>query len=86
MNVNDESKLQNLVVTDKHILEILKTLGDYDILTYIAVEKPLILHKTIKEMKRRFAHTIKNYLTLVTYKEHVYLPVPEAVLESAIPV
>lgn len=84
LNASDEAKLQDIVATNKNVLEILKTLGDYDVLTYIAVENPFMLHKAIKEVKRRFAHTIKNYLTLVTYKEHVFKPVPEAVFEQKV--
>lgn len=31
--------------------------------------------------KEEFAHWIKNYLTLVTHKEHLYKPVHGAVVE-----
>lgn len=81
LNSSDEVKLQDIVATNKNVLEILKTLGDYDVLTYVAVENPFMLHKAIKEIKHRFSHTIKNYLTLVAYREHVFKPVPEAVFE-----
>lgn len=82
LSIRDEARLKDVVATNRNVLEILKTLGDYDVLTYVAVDNPLLLHKTIKEIKRSFAHTIKNYLTLVTYREHVYRPVPEAVVEQ----
>ncbi len=84
LNSHDEAKLNDIVATNKNVLEILKTLGDYDVLTYIAVENPFLLHSAIKDFKRRFANTIKNYLTLVTYREHIYKPVPEAVVKEKV--
>lgn len=75
INKKDNIRLRNLVATNQNIIEILQTIGPFDLIIHIAVENPLLLHTTIKQFKMQFSHTIKNHLTLVTYHEHHYKPV-----------
>jgi len=76
INSNDQIRLKNLVETNQNVIEILKTIGNYDLIISIAVESPHQLHIIIKDFKMQFVHTIKNYLTLVTFQELCFKPIP----------
>jgi len=79
INSNDQIKLRNLVANNQNVIEILKTIGNYDLIISIAVESPHTLHIIIKEFKMQFVNTIKNYLTLVTYQEYCFKPIPDVI-------
>ena len=75
----ESTRLRSIVEENKNVLEIHKTLGNSNVLMYLAVEDAHILNSILKDFKRQFAHPISNYLTLVTYQERLFKPVPEAI-------
>lgn len=46
---------------------------------YVISENSKEFHKLIKDIKKQFADLIKGYSTLVAYKEHVFVYMPEVV-------
>ena len=72
MDTKAEAKFKEFVINNKRIIRAVKTHGEWDVLLYIACEGATTFHTTIREIKKEFADIIKNYETLLAYREHVY--------------
>lgn len=80
---DEETRFSRFVKSHPYIVEAVETLGTWDLLLYIVSNNPKNFHKTIKEIKNEFAHTITNYQTWLAYKEHFFTPFP-SVLETSL--
>jgi Lrp/AsnC family transcriptional regulator for asnA, asnC and gidA len=75
----DESKFKQFIEKHPHIISAIKTLGIWDFLVYITANNPKDFHRTIKQLKKEFSPTLKNYATYVAYKEHIFNAVPKVI-------
>jgi len=57
-----------------------KTIGNYNVMIYLAVDKPEDLHDTLNKIRSTFANRIKSYKTLIAYEEYKYTYFPELFL------
>ncbi len=76
-----DAKMKRFVLTHPYIIRAVKTLGRWDFMFYVVADNPKQFHITVKEVKREFSDIIKNYDTLLAYKENYFSPLPAYVLE-----
>ena len=75
-----EAKLKRYLIQDPNVLWAVKTIGNYNVMIYLAVDKPEDLHDTLNKIRRTFANRIKGYKTLIAYEEYKYTYFPELFL------
>ncbi len=77
----NELRFKSFVRNNPHIIGAVKTLGAWDLLTYIITNNDSReFHYTIKQIKHAFAATIKHYDTFIAYKEHIFNPIPQIII------
>ena len=72
-----EAQLKQVLKEDKNILWAVKTIGRYNVLTYVCVQNTDDLHKTLMNIRGHFPGEIRNYETLIAYAEYKYTYFPE---------
>ena len=75
----NENKFKEFLRQNPNILRAAKTLGGWDLLLYVIVDKRREFHRVVKDLKKLFAPIVRNYDTWVAYKEHKFNPVPEII-------
>lgn len=71
-----ESALRQFLNIDNNVLWAVKTLGRYNVLTYICVKNTEDLHQTLIGLRNYFPNDIKDYETLIAYEEFKYTYLP----------
>ncbi len=74
-----ESKFKAFVNNHSRIRRAMKTLGNWDLILYIATTTPKETHLIVKDIKKTFSKTILNYQTWMAYKEHMFEPFPKII-------
>lgn len=80
MDSVQESRFMAYVNAQPYIIRAVKVFGSWDLLLYIAAPTPKAFHQTMSELKQQFSTTITRYEALIVYKEHIYNPLPSALL------
>ena len=73
-----ENKLKSFLEKDENVLWAVKTIGRYNTMIYICTEKANQLHETLNHLRTNF--DVKNYKTLIAYKEYKYTYFPNLFL------
>ncbi|MBN2422031.1 Lrp/AsnC family transcriptional regulator [Candidatus Woesearchaeota archaeon] len=74
-----DRKLHKFAESNPFILKAVKCLGTWDFIFYIAADDHRHFHYTVNKIKIEFSDIIKDYETLLAYKEHFYKPFPEVI-------
>ncbi len=80
LDSESEKKLINFAIFHPFIFSAKKAMGYYDVIIKIMSKSPRDMHLTIEGVKRHFSQVIREYETLISYKEHCFCPFPEALL------
>jgi len=84
INLEIERKLLDASIEFPYIFAARKILGYWDIVIKIMVKSPIEFHTTVEHIKSVFSHIIRDYETLIVFKEHCYKPLPYAVLQQSL--
>ncbi len=80
MTKKDDAQFFYFAEKSPHVITVMKSLGDWDLKTYLVVKDPATLHKIIREIRSQFSTSVRNYETWVIYKEHLFNPFPKVLL------
>jgi FAD synthetase len=72
LDPKSEKRFREFINSNPYIIRCVKVLGRWDLLLSIVTDTSASFHKTIKEIKTRFASIINTYETWTAYKEHTY--------------
>lgn len=76
LSIANERTLRQFLSTNRNILWAVKTIGKYNLLMYICVEKSRDLHKTLIGLRDVFSSNIRDYETLIANEEYKYTYFP----------
>jgi Lrp/AsnC family transcriptional regulator len=71
-----ERRFEEFLRQHPEVIRAVKTLGGWDVLLYVVVEKAQHYHMFVKELKRTFSTIVRNYETWMGLHEYVYKPMP----------
>jgi Lrp/AsnC family transcriptional regulator, regulator for asnA, asnC and gidA len=77
-----EKILEYFLNTNKNVLWAVKTIGRYNLLMYVCVEKTDEIHETMMELRELFPSEVKDYETLIAYEEYKYTYLPSICIEK----
>ena len=77
---NTEVKLYNFLKEDKNIIWGVKTIGRYNVLIYVCTKNSEELNETINSLRTIFSESLKDYKTLIAYKEFKYTGLQDEVI------
>jgi DNA-binding Lrp family transcriptional regulator len=80
INSEDEKRLIEFAIYHPFIFSAKKMLGFYDVIIKIMSKSPRDTHTTIEAVKQHFSSVIREYETLIAFREHCFVPFPEALL------
>lgn len=75
-----ETRLNYLASTHPNILYAGRTIGEWNLVIYIAAATQKQFHQIVKEIRGQLRPVIKTYETLLGYQEHIYKAFPEGLL------
>ena len=67
-----ESELKEFVRKHNNILRCVRGIGEWTLVFYMIAPSQPEFHKAVNELRTRFRDIIKNYDTLLSYKEHKF--------------
>lgn len=67
-----ESKFRQAVESHPNILLAMKSIGEWNMLIYIAAKSQAEFHHIVKGIRQEFKAVIRTYETLLGYREHMY--------------
>ncbi len=65
-----------------HVVSAKKLLGYWDVRVDLLTKTNPEFHETIERIKKEFSRIIRNYQTWIVYKEVLFRPFPEALMEN----
>ncbi|KYK24500.1 hypothetical protein AYK26_06675 [Euryarchaeota archaeon SM23-78] len=74
-----EAKLRQVLNMDKNILWAVKTIGRFNVLTYVCVSNTDELHQTLLNIRSQFPGEVNDYETLIAYQSYKYTYLPEGI-------
>ncbi len=74
-----EKLLGEFLKQDENILWAVKTVGRYNVLSYVCVKEEHAFHETLNRLRTLFPEQIKNYQALPTYAEYKYTHAPDCI-------
>ncbi len=77
LDSNKEKILRNFLSNDNNILWAVKTIGRYNLISYVLVKNVQELQETSTQLKSLFPGQINHYEMLVAYEEHKYVYFPK---------
>ncbi|MBT7903173.1 Lrp/AsnC family transcriptional regulator [Candidatus Woesearchaeota archaeon] len=72
MTKEDEMKFKQLVRMHPNIVRAMKTMGDYNIVLKVVARNQKGFHDTIRKIRLEFKDRVKNYDTLISYREQKF--------------
>ena len=82
LSEKDEKKFFYYGRKHNNITVVKRLLGAWDLKSIIVTKEARDYHKTIKEIKQLFSHTIRTYETWNIYKEYGFTPFPRVLLNT----
>jgi FAD synthetase len=75
-----EMRFKEYITRQKSVFKSFKTLGNWDLLLYLAADSHHAFHSTVRALKSEFASVIKNCDTWIANREYFYTVFPRAIL------
>ena len=81
LDKESEAKLMDFSISHPFIFSAKKTMGYYDVIFKLTTKHAKNLHLTIDGIKEHFAEAIRDYETLIGFREVYFNPFPSALLQ-----
>jgi len=82
LNSDDIAKLKSAFEADQNVLWAVKTLGKYNVLSYIVGQSSRDIHDTMLSLREKFPDNFSAYEVLIAHESYGYNYVPEIVTEG----
>ena len=83
MSAKEEARFNGYVEAHPYIIRAAKVFGLWNLLLYVMSPNPKAFHDTMAEIKSQFSDNVVKYEALLGYKEHIYNPLPEVLLQDS---